>query len=42
MREYRNRICSAVLAAGTACICKFGDCYGDEQRGDFIREKNKR
>ena len=23
----------------TACICKFGDCYGDEQRGDFIREK---
>ena len=87
MREYRNRICSAVLAAvcviGTALIpsravhaedvvdpiavqkqaaydavpetnglenwpqgphvyCKFGDCYGDEQRGDFIREKNKR
>lgn len=87
MREYRNRICSAVLAAvcvigtalipsravhaedvvdpiavqkqaaydavpetnglenwpqGQACICKFGDCYGDEQRGDFIREKNKR
>lgn len=85
MREYRNRICSAVLAAvcviGTALIPSravhaedvvdpiavqkqaaydavpetnglenwpqgphvyAGDCYGDEQRGDFIREKNKR